>query len=712
MTCLSASKLATCKDNGVGYDEKPCAASEACEAKACKPKVCAPGESVCIGSAIHLCSPAGTALDKQSECPTNQYCVAAAGKAQCSAQLCAPGSSACTAANDGVKTCNAGGSGWTVAACAAGFACDDAVCKQVVCKPGSVGCTGAVAVKCNTSGTATALVADCAAVGKVCAAGQCVVAGCGDGKINIAGEQCDDGNVIDGDGCSSVCQTEAKCAAACPKGEVCQSNGGCAKPCPSGGCGYSADDTMLTGASTGLTEVADGVKVNGVGQPKVNKYLWVANSPNNTVSRVDVDACKEVGRYAVCKDPSRTAVDFDGNAWVGCRGDGGVAKIIADKSKCGDKNGNGVIETSEGAGPGAVLPFGTDECLAFTVNPDGPTIARALAVDGDNNVWVGFWNSKNLHRLDGKTGKSLDSVNVGCNPYGMTIDGKGDVWVQGAGCGALVRVTPSTKAMQKFPYPAGAYGISADPKGRIWVASGGSASVFDAANAGPNAWTVVSPIASGGRGVACGADGRVYVAADGANSITVIDGTVNPPKVEKNLLGAKYPVGVAVDKNGQVWAVNQGGSSATRHDPVAGTVTCTVPVGSSPYTYSDMTGNSLQFLGSKTGAWRGTFFVAHALGPLATVKNVTWTGLTVKVQVPQAATLVAKVRTGNSADALAKAAWSVPLQFKTPDTLDLAPVAPLAGTYLEVELALAVAPDGASPLVSKVATSFAADPVK
>jgi cysteine-rich repeat protein len=44
---------------------------------------------------------------------------------------------------------------------------------------------------------------------------------CGDGVTNVAsGEQCDDGNVADGDGCSSTCQFEY-----CGNGHVDSANG-------------------------------------------------------------------------------------------------------------------------------------------------------------------------------------------------------------------------------------------------------------------------------------------------------------------------------------------------------------------------------------------------------------------------------------------------------------------------------------------------------
>lgn len=49
---------------------------------------------------------------------------------------------------------------------------------------------------------------DCA-VGEVCSSGKCVTSVCGDGILDTRdGEECDDSNVVNGDGCSSTCKTE------------------------------------------------------------------------------------------------------------------------------------------------------------------------------------------------------------------------------------------------------------------------------------------------------------------------------------------------------------------------------------------------------------------------------------------------------------------------------------------------------------------------
>ena len=52
--------------------------------------------------------------------------------------------------------------------------------------------------------------------------------------------------------------------------------------------------------------------------------LWVANSADNTVTCIDRKNDTAVGTWTVGPNPSRTAVDLEGNCWVGSRGDDSV----------------------------------------------------------------------------------------------------------------------------------------------------------------------------------------------------------------------------------------------------------------------------------------------------------------------------------------------------------------------------------------------------
>lgn len=105
--------------------------------------------------------------------------------------------------------------------------------------------------------------------GQKCAASQdiCIKTDCGDGLLQ-AGEACDDGNVLDGDGCSRTCESAESCGNGLvdsASGEVCDDGNtrdgdGCSANCKSNEkCGNSVVDvTVGEKCDDGNTRSADG----------------------------------------------------------------------------------------------------------------------------------------------------------------------------------------------------------------------------------------------------------------------------------------------------------------------------------------------------------------------------------------------------------------------------------------------------------------------
>jgi hypothetical protein len=82
---------------------------------------------------------------------------------------------------------------------------------------------------------------------------------------------------------------------------------------------------------------------HGHGRQPEFSYIWVANSGEGTISKIDTQTLVEHGRYRVRPDsagsPSRTSVNLSGDVAVANR-NGGVTKVYADPADCKESNGS------------------------------------------------------------------------------------------------------------------------------------------------------------------------------------------------------------------------------------------------------------------------------------------------------------------------------------------------------------------------------------
>ena len=343
----------------------------------------------------------------------------------------------------------------------------------------------------------------------------------------------------------------------------------------------------------------------------VFSYIWIANSGENTLSKVDTQTEVEVARYHACPsdcDPSRTSVNLHGDAVVTNRLSNSVTKFAAAIEDCVDNNDNGTIETS--TGPTDVLAWGADECMLWHTKLPLLFGARATAWDGKEdpdtglggNVWVGtcgdFTSStpQVVYKLDGDNGAVVDQTDVmdsvGCC-YGGAVDGNDGFWVidQYQDPPSIVRVDMNTLQVSETIELGSGYGITADFQRRVWIGGGCGVCRYDPADGSLEVVEVLG--ADFLRGIAVGTEksaGYVW-AAD-------TDGTLYKIDQENMIVAGAYKigeelVGVAVDFEGYVWAVDYLANAARKFDPDTETY-ITVPVGHEPYTYSDMTGMQLK----------------------------------------------------------------------------------------------------------------------
>ena len=341
----------------------------------------------------------------------------------------------------------------------------------------------------------------------------------------------------------------------------------------------------------------------------VDAPLWQVNTLESTVSRWDTGTTppQERGRYRVglpggecvgnvspftagCNNPSRVAVDNTGDVYVASAGydmQGTVTKIATDISRCVDRNGNNVIDTSAGSDvkdytmagvPGAI----GDECVLWTAAVGTPgTLLRSLVVGTgdadhpDGYPWVGSYSDRKMYRLNPETGVVMNSHDLDIEPFGAVLLGDtmyvstlGSATLQPVktrGVGTVEALTQPDAALLGGCAVDNAYGVGADALGQVWL-SGWECPYALGYNTAGKFWCRVSlPFRQKvGRGISGDLNGDVWAAlgGDGQSYLARWSGgecqanetfTVGRGGIMSGPWGANGPTGINVDGRNQVW---------------------------------------------------------------------------------------------------------------------------------------------------------------
>jgi streptogramin lyase len=358
------------------------------------------------------------------------------------------------------------------------------------------------------------------------------------------------------------------------------------------------------------------------GGTELERFIWIANSGQGTVSKIDTQTGVELGRYIVRPDsagnPSRTSVNNRGDVAVANR-NGGVTKILANIGDCVESNGVPGIQTS--TGPGDILAWGQEECVAWHAPiPHGdnrPVAWTSGYADPDTCDWFDrdVWTAWSDHSpgtavvalLDGATGEIRREIPLPELPeawpnwvglYGGAVDGDDDLWTSQLNGGLLVEVDHSDFGVAYYPVPVeGGYGITVTPDGYVWLC-GRSTHRLDPET---GVWTSVkhfdesNSIHTGG----CMGDGDRLLWRGAYGQIMAVDTETLEvvEQIDVSQPGDDFIWGVAIDFDGFVWAVPRNGTNAYKVSPESDSIVLTVSGLVSAYTYSDMTGFALSGVG-------------------------------------------------------------------------------------------------------------------
>lgn len=172
--------------------------------------------------------------------------------------------------------------------------------------------------------------------------------------------------------------------------------------------------------------------------------LWFTNQSADKVTRFD-RVSKKMTEFSTRDGPYGLAMDRDGNVWF-CQASGQrVGRIDAGTGQ--------VTELDLGRG----------------------SMPRRIAAAPDNTLWVARYGDGKLTHIDAKSGKVIKSYDMPAgprgNPYAVTVDAAGKVWVNEIGTDTVALFDPAKEKFRVFALPTKNEGIRkmiVDAKGRLW----------------------------------------------------------------------------------------------------------------------------------------------------------------------------------------------------------------------------------------------------
>lgn len=503
---------------------------------------------------------------------------------------------------------------------------------------------------------------------------------------------------------------------------------------------YTLDADFALGSLSGVNfdAVPNQLQLNTIGT--TFPVMWIANAGEDTVSKFDTVNNKELARYRTWfgpsgqaghvphlnsaysgPAPSRTAVDIQGNAYVLNRWFSNVRPVLVKILTEGfiDRNGNGVMDTSQDTSGNGVIEVGeikemadlngngkidpneiTDERIAWVAEVGSQNgLGRSLCVGTDGNLWVGMYNALTYYKISAVDGSQIagpisTTPTAGqpgsqYSPYGCLIDSKGVLWSASLGnqLGKITNTGSDTGPYTVSSYSGNFnYGIAI---GNNKVYLGSANQQFDPAT------STFSPIPNMGVGT-----GGLVV--DGSGNIIGGQSTIRKVSPTGALLwqaflqaGGASSIGIQVDSNNDVWQI--GFASAGRMQKYRGTDGAPLgvfPVGNMPYTYSDAAGFAARNATSNTGTWT-TSLDGGAAGTVW--GKVNWNDL-----IPAGASVVVQIRTADT---------QVGLPAETYQNVSKGVDFAKTGRFIQVLTRLNATTDGQSPVLfdltvnSKAATT-------
>ena len=224
---------------------------------------------------------------------------------------------------------------------------------------------------------------------------------------------------------------------------------------------FSADgDTLAPAPNTVVRLGEDGVthvvRVGSAPQALVadGSSLWVANTLDLTVQRIDLDADVAEPAEGGFPDGPTSIAATDGYVWVGSSlSDGSLMRIDPTEKNSAQVVPLGGPVSGLATAPGTLWATDRDagllrryEIASGEVDelplPEGSG-PMGIAVDDNGSLWVAFHDARAVAHVDPATGDVLDEIDVEAGHPDRVTTGAGYVWVSVGDGDAVLRIDPA-----------------------------------------------------------------------------------------------------------------------------------------------------------------------------------------------------------------------------------------------------------------------------
>ena len=204
-------------------------------------------------------------------------------------------------------------------------------------------------------------------------------------------------------------------------------------------------------------------------------FTWVADATEGTIDQIDPRANRIVGSIAVGNAPRGVAVAF-GAVWVPTAVDGELVRIDLGRGKVTDRIPVGTAPSAITAGADALWVANEQAGVVVRVEPGSRRVSQAIAVGnapsaiafGEGAVWVTNRVDGTISRIDPETNAVTSTVEVGASPTAIGI-GEGAAWVANAGDGTVARLPPDGGEVERAIDVGGSPSGLAVAAGAVWT---------------------------------------------------------------------------------------------------------------------------------------------------------------------------------------------------------------------------------------------------